>query len=161
VIPVLNRYLAEFAARQLPIFATRDWHPANHCSFKTHGGHWPAHCVVDSQGAQFPSELILPPWTVVVSKGVAVDKEAYSGFEGTDLEKRLRGSGLRRLFIGGLATDYCVVKTVEDALAHGFSVFLLRDAIRAVNVKPDDGTRAEAEMSRLGAMPIQLNHLAA
>jgi len=159
VIPVLNRYLAEFAGRQLPIFATRDWHPMNHCSFRTQGGRWPVHCVADSKGEQFASELILPPWTVVISKGVAPDKEAYSGFEGTVLEKRLRGLGLRRLFVGGLATDYCVLNTVKDALARGFSVFLLRDAIGAVNVKPDDGRNAEAEMLRLGATPIQLKHL--
>ena len=161
VIPVLNRYLAEFAGRQLPIFATRAWHPPSHCSFETQGGRWPVHCLANSKGAQFPSELILPPWTVVISKGAAADQEAYSGFEGTDLERRLCGSGLRRLFLGGLATDYCVLNTVKDALARGFGVFLLRDAIRAVNVKPDDGDNAEGEMLRLGAVPIQLKHLAA
>ena len=161
VIPVLNRYLAEFAERQLPIFATRDWHPANHCSFQTRGGRWPIHCVAGSKGAQFPSALILPPWTIVISKGVAADKEAYSGFEGTDLEERLRGSGLHRLFVGGLATDYCVFNTVKDALARGFSVILLCDAIRAVNVRPDDGAKAEAEMLWLGAVSMQLKCLAA
>ena len=161
VIPVLNQYLAEFARKQLPIFAMRDWHPANHCSFQSQGGPWPVHCVADSKGAQFASELILPPWTVVISHAVAADREAYSGFERTDLENRLRGFRLNRLFVGGLATDYCVLYTVKDALARGFSVFLLRDAIRAVNVKPDDGRNAEAEMIRLGATPIQLKNLAA
>jgi nicotinamidase/pyrazinamidase len=150
VIPVLNGYLAEFAGRQLPIFATRDWHPANHCSFQSQGGRWPVHCVANSKGAQFPSELILPPWAVVISKGVNADKEAYSGFEGTDLEKRMRGHGIRRLFVGGLATDYCVLNTVKDVLTHGFTVFLLRDAIRAVNVKPNDGHNGEAEMVHSG-----------
>jgi nicotinamidase/pyrazinamidase len=77
------------------------------------------------------------------------------------LEKRLRGSGLRRLFVGGLATDYSVLSTVKDALARGFSVFLLRDAIRAMNVNPDDARTAEAEMLGLGAAPIQLKNLAA
>jgi nicotinamidase/pyrazinamidase len=161
VIPQLNRYLVEFARRQLPIFATRDWHPLNHCSFQPQGGRWPVHCVADSKGAQFPSELVFPPWTVVISKAVAGDKEAYSGFEGTDLEKRLRGFAVCRLFIGGLATDYCVLNTVKDALVRGFSVFLLRDAIRAVNVKPDDSRHAEAEMLRLGAVPIRLKELIA
>ncbi len=75
------------------------------------------------------------------------------------MEKRLRGYGMRRLFIGGLATDYCVLNTVKDALARGFSVFLLGDAVRAVNLKPDDDRNAEAEMLRLGAVPIQLNSL--
>jgi len=144
----------------LPIYVTRDWHPADHCSFKTEGGQWPVHCVADSQGAQFASELVLPPWTVVISKGICPDKETSSGFEGTDLEKRLRGHGIRRLFFAGLATDHCVLNTVRDALARGFSVFLLRDAIRAVNVKPADGRNAKTEVFRMGARPIQLKNLA-
>ena len=160
VIPVLNCYLAEFAGRRLPVFATRDWHPADHRSFQTQGGRWPVHCVANSTGAKFASELILPPWTVVISKGVAADKEGYSGFEGTDLEKRLRGARLHRLFIGGLATDCCVLNTVKQGLARGFRVFLLSDAIRAANVKPGDGRDAEAEMIRLGAVLIQLTDLA-
>src|SRR5580765_7287739 len=82
VIPVLNRYLAEFVERQLPVFATRHWHPPNHCSFQTEGGRWPVHCVANSKGAHFASELILPPWTVVISKGVTADQEAWSGFAG-------------------------------------------------------------------------------
>jgi nicotinamidase/pyrazinamidase len=162
VIPMLNRYLVEFAENHLPVFATRDWHPPNHCSFRTQGGCWPVHCVADSKGAAFASDLILPPWTVFISKGADAAKEAYSGFDGTDLEKRLRGFGPRRLFIGGLVTDYCVLNTVKDALALGFSVFLLRDAnaIDAVNVSPGDGRDAEAEMLRLGAVPIQFMNLA-
>jgi nicotinamidase/pyrazinamidase len=62
--------------------------------------------------------------------------------------------------VGGLATDYCVLNTVKDALALGFTSFLLRDAIRAVNVQPDDGLKAEQEMIRLGASPIELQDLA-
>jgi nicotinamidase/pyrazinamidase len=80
VIPVLNCYLAEFAGRRLPVFATRDWHPADHRSFQTQGGRWPVHCVANSKGAEFPSELILPPWTILISKGVPADQEGYSGF---------------------------------------------------------------------------------
>jgi nicotinamidase-related amidase len=161
VIPLLNCYLAEFARRQLPVFATRDWHPPDHCSFRTQGGRWAVHCVANSTGAQLASELILPPWSFVISKGVSADKEAGSGFEGTDLEKRLRGPGLRRLFIGGLAADYSVLSTVKDGVARGFRVFLLSDAIRALNVKPGDGRDAEAQMIRLGAVPIQLKGIRA
>ena len=160
VIPALNRYLAEFAGRQLPVFATRDWHPPDHRSFQTQGGRWPVHCVAQSEGAKFASELILPPWTVVISKGVAADNEACSGFEGTDLERRLRGARLQRLFIGGLATDYCVLNTVKHGLGRGFRVLLLRDAIRAMNLKPGAGRDAEAEMIRLGAVPTQLTGIA-
>jgi nicotinamidase/pyrazinamidase len=153
VIPVLNRYIAEFERQNLPIFATRDWHPANHCSFQAQGGPWPVHCVKHTRGAEFPQSLGLTAATVVISKA-APDKEAYSGFEGTDLEDRLRGASVECLYIGGLATDYCVLNTVKDALRKGFKVMLLMDAIRAVNVGPADGLNAEKEMLRLGAVPV-------
>ena len=161
VVPVLNRYLETFSARALPIYATRDWHPGNHCSFKAQGGPWPPHCVAGSPGAAFASALKLPAQTTVVSKAIAADKDAYSGFEGTDLDARLRAQGVRRVFVGGLATDYCVLNTVRDARRLGYEVYLLTDAIRAVNVKPDDGQKAEKEMQRLGAKPVTLAAMAA
>ena len=152
VIEPLNRCLAEALARGLPLFATRDWHPAEHCSFRASGGPWPPHCVQGTAGADFAAGLRLPPTTVVISKGAARDRDAYSGFEGTDLDERLRAAGVRRVVVGGLATDYCVVQTVKDALARGYAVVLLTDAIRAVDVAPEDGRRAEEEMLRLGAV---------
>jgi nicotinamidase/pyrazinamidase len=152
VIEPLNRCLAEALAHGLPLFATRDWHPADHGSFRAFGGPWPPHCVQGTAGADFAAGLRLPPPTVVISKGAARDRDAYSGFEGTDLDERLRAAGVRRVVIGGLATDYCVVQTVKDALARGYAVVLLADAIRAVNVAPEDGRRAEEEMLRLGAV---------
>lgn len=161
VVPVLNRYLAAFAARELPVYATRDWHPANHCSFKAQGGPWPPHCMAETRGAQFAGNMKLPADTAVISKATGPDKDAYSGFEGTDLDSRLRAQTIRRLFVGGLATDYCVLNTVRDARNLGYEVYLLADAIRAVNVKPDDGRRAEEEMRRLGARPIVFTALAA
>jgi nicotinamidase/pyrazinamidase len=161
VVPVLNRYLAAFAARGLPVYATRDWHPADHCSFRARGGPWPPHCIADSPGARFAAGLALPPATTVVSKATTADTDAYSGFEGTDLDARLRTAGVRRVLVGGLATDYCVLNTVRDARRLGYEVCLLRDAIRAVNVQPDDGARAETEMQRLGARPLTLDALAA
>lgn len=161
VVPVLNRYLAVFAARDLPIYATRDWHPADHCSFKAQGGPWPPHCVAETRGAQFAGNLELPTGTIVISKATTPDKDAYSGFEGTDLDARLRAQKIKRLFVGGLATDYCVLNTVRDARRLGYEVRLLADAIRAVNVKPDDGRKAEEEMRRLGVQPITLATLAA
>lgn len=161
VVPVLNRYVAAFDSQGLPIYTTRDWHPANHCSFKAQGGIWPPHCVAETEGAQFAPGLKRSADTVVVSKATTPGKDAYSGFEGTDLAERLSKQGIGRLFIGGLATDYCVLNTVRDALKHGFTVFLLQDAIRAVNVQPDDGQKAEEEMQRLGAKPIRVEALAA
>lgn len=161
VVPVLNRYAAAFADRRLPVYATRDWHPKDHCSFEAQGGPWPPHCMADTPGAAFAPALALPPGTVVVSKATAADKDAYSGFEGTDLDARLKAQGVRRVFVGGLATDYCVLNTVRDAIKNGYEVSLLGDAIRAVNVKPDDGTRAEREMVRLGARLLTIGQLAA
>ncbi len=161
VIPVLNRYLAAFAAREFPVYATRDWHPVNHCSFKARGGPWPPHCVAESRGAQFAASLKFPSGTLIISKATQPDKDAYSGFEGTDLDSRLRAQKIKRVFVGGLATDYCVLNTVRDARKHDYEVYLLTDAIRAVNVKPDDGRKAEAEMRRLGANPITLTALGA
>jgi len=160
VVPALNRYVAAFAARALPVFATRDWHPPDHCSFKAQGGIWPPHCVAATRGAEFASGLALPPGAVVISKAATPEADAYSGFGGTDLAARLRAGGVTRLFIGGLATDYCVLNTVRDALAAGFEVLLLADAIRAVDVNPEDGTRALGEMQQLGARAIRCEDLA-
>lgn len=160
VVPAINRYVAAFAARALPVFATRDWHPPNHCSFKAQGGIWPPHCVAATRGAEFASGLALPPAAVIISKAATVEADAYSGFGGTDLAARLRAGGVTRLFIGGLATDYCVLNTVKDALAEGFEVLLLADAIRAVEVKAGDGARAQGEMQKLGARPIRYEDVA-
>ena len=110
---------------------------------------------MDSNGAEFSSELSLPS-AVVITKGIEVNKDAYSGFEGTDLDERLRSAGINRVLIGGLATDYCVLNTVKDAVKHGYEVLLLQDAIAAVNVQPEDGEKAIEEMTSLGASPITL-----
>jgi nicotinamidase/pyrazinamidase len=157
VVPVLNRYIGAFEAHGLPVYATRDWHPERHCSFHEQGGPWPPHCVAHTRGAEFSPALHLPPAVTVISKATSSDRDAYSGFEGTDLDPRLRAAGIRRLFIGGLATDYCVLNTVRDALQAGYEVLLLTDAIRAVEVEPGDGQRAEVEMARLGAQRISLS----
>ena len=156
IIAPFNRYIEAAQEKGLPIFATRDWHPPNHCSFKKQGGPWPPHCIVDSKGAEFSAELSLPPSAAVISKGIEVKKDAYSGFEGTDLDERLRSAGINRVLIGGLATDYCVLNTVKDAVKHGYEVLLLQDAIAAVNVQPEDGEKAIEEMTSLGASPITL-----
>ena len=159
VEPVMNAYIRLFRDKGLPIVATRDWHPPNHCSFQEQGGPWPPHCVQGTPGAEFALGLELPPDVVVVSKATKPDEEAYSGFQGTDLHERLKSTGVRRMFVGGLATDYCVLSTVKDALALGYRVFLLKDAIRAVDVHPGDGDRAEKEMVSLGAVPIKREDL--
>ena len=151
VVPVLNHCIDRFSAAGRPVFATRDWHPPDHCSFQPQGGPWPVHCVAHTEGAAFAPDLRLPADAVIVSKGTARDREAYSGFEGTDLEEQLRRHQTQRLWVGGLATDYCVLNTVRDALERGFEVLVLTDAIRAVDREPGDGRRACETMRRLGA----------
>ena len=151
VVPQLNRYIALFQAKGLPIFATRDWHPANHCSFQAQGGMWPPHCIAGTPGAAFSAQLDLPPDARIISKATTPDKDAYSGFEGTELESLLSTAGVQRLFVGGLATDYCVLNTVKDARLHNYPTCLLEDAVRAVNLHPEDQRQALEEMARLGA----------
>jgi nicotinamidase/pyrazinamidase len=161
VVPVLNGYVGLFRRRALPVVATRDWHPPDHCSFVAQGGPWPPHCVAGSRGAAFARGLVLPRDAVVVSKATTAERDAYSGFEGSGLDRLLREAGVTRVFVGGLATDYCVLNTVRDARRLGYAVCLLTDAIRAVNLAPDDGQRAIDEMVRLGAVPLTLEELAA
>ncbi|MEJ2654005.1 MAG: nicotinamidase [Acidihalobacter sp.] len=159
VVPLLNRYVSHFRAAGLPIIATRDWHPAGHCSFTAQGGPWPEHCVADSTGADFAAGLELPDDALIISKADTVEADAYSGFQGTDLAEQLRKQEVTRLFIGGLATDYCVLNTVSDALAADFEVILLIDAVRAVDVDPGDGARAIDEMRAKGATTITVEDI--
>ena len=151
ILPVLNNYLVLFSDKSLQIVASRDWHPAGHCSFVENGGQWPAHCVADTAGAEFSKSILLPASCHIVSKATTADHEAYSGFDGTALSSSLKEQGIKRLFVGGLATDYCVLQTVLDALSHGFLVVLLVDAIRAVDVQKGDGEQAIATMTENGA----------
>jgi nicotinamidase/pyrazinamidase len=151
VVPVANRLFPLFVRRSLPVIVSRDWHPPNHCSFVEQGGEWPPHCVVDTPGAMFAKRLSVPKDALIVSKGTSPDRDAYSDFDETDLADRLRVQGTRRLFVLGIATDYCVLATVRDALRLDFDVVLLTDGIRAVNRNPGDGERAIREMQRAGA----------
>jgi len=160
VVAPLNACIEVFQARALPVVATRDWHPAGHCSFAAQGGPWPPHCVAGTTGAAFAHALRLPRSALVVSKGTAVDRDAYSGFAGTDLDARLRGAGVTRLVVGGLATDYCVLNTVLDARALGFDVLVLGDAIAAVDARPGDGERALQRMRAAGAHVVNSAALA-
>lgn len=152
VVAPLNTWIGRFEEAGGRIFATRDWHPKHHCSFTPQGGTWPPHCVVGTEGASFAPGLRLPEACGIVSKASSDERDAYSGFDGTDLAERLRAGGARRLWIGGLATDYCVRATVLDAIREGFEVHLLRPCIRAVEVQPGDGRRALDEMREAGAI---------
>ncbi len=149
VISIANEFARRFESRQLPVFASRDWHPADHCSFQERGGCWPAHCVAESPGAKLADGLLLPHLTTLISKGTERSKEAYSAFSGTDLAQLLRAQRVRRLFVCGLATEYCVFETVKDAVSHGFEVVLLTDGVRAAN--RGQGRQAIRQMLELGA----------
>jgi nicotinamidase/pyrazinamidase len=143
----------------LPIFFTRDWHPPDHSSFRERGGPWPVHCVAGTEGAAFHPDLPVPASAVVISKAVAPDEEAYSGFQSRRLEEELRRRGARRILVGGLATDYCVRATVLDGLRAGFRAAVLEDAVAAVDVKPGDGARALREMRDAGAAAARFEDL--
>lgn len=160
VVPVLQRYMEKFESKGNLIFVTKDWHPPNHCSFKEQGGIWPVHCVAGDKGAAHPPTFRVPSSAVPVLKATDPNKEAYSAFQGTGLNSILKKSGIRRLFVGGLATDYCVLNTVKDAATHGYQVCLLVDGIRAVNLQPQDGPKAIEEMVRVGAKPVNLEDVA-
>lgn len=131
--------------------ASRDWHPADHVSFQARGGPWPVHCQAGTPGAELHPALDQGPIVKVFSKGTEPDQEAYSAFDGTDLAGWLREHEVRRLLVGGLATDYCVRASVLDALREGFEVVVLEDAVGAVDVNPGDGERALSEMRAAGA----------
>lgn len=155
IIPTLLNYTRLFRTHSLPIFLTRDWHPPNHCSFKPQGGSWPVHCVAGSPGSLPPTSFAAPLSAVIIYKAVDRDREAYSAFQYTTLDRHLRALTVQRIFIGGLATDYCVLNSVKDARALSYDVCLLMDGIKAVNLQLDDGRRAEEEMIRLGAVPVR------
>jgi nicotinamidase/pyrazinamidase len=151
VVPKINRVIRAFTGASLPIFFTRDWHPRNHISFKDQGGLWPPHCVKGTRGAEFHPKLMVPRGAVVISKGREADLEAYSGFQGTDLEKRLKEAGVREVFLGGLATDYCVKDTSLDALDVGLKVKILDDCVKGVNLHENDSELAIREVVARGA----------
>ena len=150
VVAPANRVLAAWRKRGLPVFLSRDWHPAGHCSFTAQGGPWPVHCVAGTHGAEFAATLEIAPGDVVISKATRADKDAYSALDGTPLAEALRARGVGRLFIAGLATDYCVRATGRDARAAGLDVVVLKDAVCAVDVQPGDGDRALDELAAEG-----------
>ena len=161
VVPVLNDYIGRFAARGLPVFASRDWHPPETSHFHGGGGPWPPHCVRDTEGAAFHPDLALPTDAAVVTKGTSPTDDGYSAFEATDAKgtavgERFRETGVETLYVGGLATEYCVRATVLDALRQDIDTVLLLDAVRGIDVQPGDVARALDEMIRAGARTATL-----
>jgi nicotinamidase-related amidase len=134
------------------VVATRDWHPADHSSFKVNGGPWPVHCVAGTAGAELHPDLDQTRIDVIVDKGQDVDTDGYSGFAGTNLEELLRERGITQVTVVGLATDYCVKNTALDALRAGFAVTVDSNAVRGVEIEPGDSERALAEVRTAGGV---------
>lgn len=149
VVPVLNRWMGYAREKEIPIYASRDWHPVGHISFKEQGGKWPPHCIQDSEGAQFHADLALGPDVVKITKGVRFDQDQNSVFDQTGFAEKLKRDEVRRLWVGGLALDVCVKASVLDALEEGFEVFVLKAATRPVT--PEGGREAVNFMRRAGA----------
>lgn len=166
VVAPLNRAAELFAAAKLPIVASRDWHPAVTSHFSAYGGAWPSHCVQGSRGAEFHPLLQLPPGYFLISKGFEADTDSYSAFDGRladnrSLQQLLAGLGVLKLYVGGLATDYCVKESVLTAIRTGLEVVVLEDAIAGVDVTPGDSLRAIEQMKAAGASFSSVSALAA
>lgn len=159
VVPMLNEYISIFTKSGAFVVASRDWHPPNHSSFKPYGGIWPVHCVKNTEGAMFHKDLKLPKEVYIVSKATSQEKDAYSAFDDTGLADVLREKGIKRVFVGGLATDYCVKATILDSLKNGFCTFLLEDASRGVNVNEGDVDNAIRTMLENGAVIINISEI--
>jgi nicotinamidase/pyrazinamidase len=151
VVAPLNKLIKEFLDRGEPVFKSRDWHPAAAKHFAAYGGIWPVHCVQNTPGAEFHKDLSDDPRITIISKGIEESADGYSAFDGTSLAQILHDEGVTEVWVGGLATDYCVKHTVLDALHQGFEVKALADSMRPVNIKPDDGAAAIAQMRSAGA----------
>jgi nicotinamidase/pyrazinamidase len=151
VIPVINNVQSKFPL----VVATQDWHPGNHGSFASnHAGKkpfdmaelnglqqvlWPDHCVQNTTGAELSRQLKTDQIEAIFRKGMDKNIDSYSGFfdngklKSTGLADYLKGRGISRIYLGGLAADYCVGFTALDALEEGFDVYVIEDATRAIN----------------------------
>ena len=164
IIPVINRYLKLFSRAGLPILATRDWHPEKTKHFRGFGGIWPVHCVEGTKGAEFHPGIKLPADAILLYKGMDPREDSYSAFQAKDaagkrLPQILKALKIREIYIGGLATDYCVKFTTRDAVKKGFKVKILIDAIKGVNLKKDDSEKAIRGMLAIGAKRVALKDI--
>lgn len=176
IIPVVNSIMDKFEY----VIATQDWHPSEHISFASNNNKsigelielngqnqvmWPNHCVQNTKGAEFVDSLNKSKITKVFQKGTDVNVDSYSGFFDNDhksetgLNNYLKTQGIEELYITGLATDYCVKYTVIDALNLGYKVNLVIDAVRGVNLNPNDVENSIKEMENSGAKIIKSSEI--
>jgi len=153
VVPVLNEWIAKAAGAGVPVVASRDWHPADHLSFKPLGGQWPVHCVQGTAGAKFHPDLKLPADALIVTKGDRTDRDQYSAFDATRLAGELQRRGVERVWIGGLAEDVCVKATALDAAKAGFKPQVVAAATKPVTA--EGGRAARAEMRDAGVTIVE------
>jgi nicotinamidase/pyrazinamidase len=164
IIPAINRYIAKFHKNNDLIIATCDWHPAESTHFMARGGLWPIHCVAKTHGAEFHSDLKIPDDVFIVYKGTGVNEDGYSAVsaktaEGQPLIELLKSYGVEEAYLCGLATDYCVKFSTLDLTKEAFRVYVLLDAVEAVNLKPDDEADALEAMRKAGAVMIREDEL--
>ena len=164
IVPMLNKYISIFSRNKWPVFASRDWHPQKSAHFKNFGGQWPEHCIQDTPGAKFHPLLRLPQDALILSGGMDPDEDGYSAFQavdsrGNEFTHLLNTFSIKELFVGGLATDYCVKWSVVDALKYGYKVALLVDAIKGVDLRPKDSEAAIEEMVSFGAKKMTFEKL--
>ena len=159
IIAAVNRHIADARERDMLVYASRDWHPAVTTHFSEYGGEWPVHCVQETTGAQFHADMKLPADTVVISKGEDPARPGYSAFDGHTSDGKtllhdLRDRQVTRLYVGGIATDYCVKATAIDGAEAGLDVCVLRDAVTGIDLRPGDVDRALEDMSRSGVQIV-------
>ncbi|MDR0685506.1 MAG: bifunctional nicotinamidase/pyrazinamidase [Spirochaetaceae bacterium] len=166
VVAPLNEMARRFAAAGAPVAATQDWHPAGHCSFASASAGkegevlWPDHCVQGTAGADFHPGLDTRPVTLIVRKGFRPSIDSYSAFFENDrktttgLAAYLSGLGVDTVYLGGLATDYCVFFSAMDAVKLKFTVYLLGDAVRGVNYPEGSVEKALREMESAGVIVV-------
>jgi nicotinamidase/pyrazinamidase len=157
IVPLVNELVNGATVAAVPVTYTQDWHPPDTPHFAKDGGVWPVHCVAGTWGAELHPDLHVAG--NVIRKGVG-GEDGYSGFTvrdpvtketaSTGLAEWLRARGVERVVVVGLATDYCVKATALDAVELGFDAEVLRAAVAAVDVNPDDGERALDELAAAG-----------
>ncbi|MFO8055331.1 MAG: nicotinamidase [Bacteroidales bacterium] len=153
VVPVLNNLMNRFEI----VLASKDWHPENSVHFEN----WPVHCVKGTKGAELHPELKDENIDKILLKGTEGEDDGYSAFEATnvDLVAFLKEKRIKRVYIGGLTTEYCIKETALSSVSAGFDTYVIEDAIRPVNVNPGDGAKAIREMKNEGVKIVNSANL--
>ena len=164
VVATVNDAIARFVGEGLPILASRDWHTVVTRHFKEYGGIWPAHCVRNTPGARFHPDLHLPSDVTIITKGSDPEQNSYSAFDGTTadglmLEQFLEARGIEKLYLGGLATDYCVKATALEGLLLGKKITIILDAVAGVELASGDSSRALEAIRQGGGTFVNASEL--